>query len=62
MLSDQAFTAVTDLFHRVSGSRLGETKPPLVEGHLHKLALRHGISDLDDYAQLLRADPIHIAA
>jgi chemotaxis protein methyltransferase CheR len=57
MLSDQAFTAVTDLFHRVSGIRLGEAKRPLVAGRLHKLALRHGISDVEDYVRRLMQDP-----
>jgi len=57
MLSNESFAAVTDLFHSVSGIRLGEAKRSLVAGRLHKLAMRHGIADAEQYVRRLLADP-----
>jgi chemotaxis protein methyltransferase CheR len=56
MLSPHAFTAVTDLFHRVSGIRLTEAKRPLVSGRLQKLAQASGTDDLDRYIERLLHD------
>jgi chemotaxis protein methyltransferase CheR len=53
MLSDASFAAVTDLFHSVSGIRLGEAKRPLVVGRLQKLAQRRGFAELDSYVERL---------
>ena len=63
MLSQRSFDAVTDLFHSVSGIRLGEAKRALVAGRLQKLAQARGVPNLDDYvAQLVRTDdPIEVA-
>jgi chemotaxis protein methyltransferase CheR len=47
-LSQSAFQAVTDMFHRVSGIRLTEAKHALVEGRLQKLAQARGRS-VDQY-------------
>ncbi len=48
-LTPQAFSAVTDMFHRVSGIRLSDAKRPLVVGRLQKLAMEAGITDLNRY-------------
>ncbi|WP_088279588.1 protein-glutamate O-methyltransferase CheR [Ideonella sp. A 288] len=50
-LSTPSFTAVTDLFHRVSGIRLSDAKRSLVTGRLQKLAAEAGIPDLDRYVE-----------
>lgn len=50
-LSQQAFAAVTALFHRVSGIRLSEAKHALVVSRLQKLAQEAGEADLDRYVQ-----------
>lgn len=50
MLSSQAFEAVTDLFHSVSGIRLTESKRALVTGRLQKLAQEKGCS-INEYVQ-----------
>jgi chemotaxis protein methyltransferase CheR len=53
MLSPHAFEAVTDLFHQVSGIRLSDAKQALVAGRLQKLAQQRGLSDVNDYVELL---------
>jgi chemotaxis protein methyltransferase CheR len=59
MLSEHAFHAVTEMFHRVSGIRLTEAKRALVTGRLQKLAQASGASDLDGYVERMvrEADP-----
>jgi len=48
-LSEPAFDAVVDMFHRVSGIRLAPSKRQLVIGRLQKLATEKGYATLDDY-------------
>lgn len=48
-MSDQAFRAVTELFHEVAGIRLGDNKQALVAGRLQKLAQEAGEPDVDHY-------------
>lgn len=48
-LSEPAFDAVADMFHRVSGIRLAPSKRQLVIGRLQKLATEKGYASLDDY-------------
>ncbi len=61
-LSAEAFRAVTDLFHDISGIRLAESKRPLVAGRLQRLAQDQGLVNLDDYVDRLLAerDPAEI--
>ncbi|MFO1341181.1 MAG: protein-glutamate O-methyltransferase CheR [Burkholderiaceae bacterium] len=61
-LSNDAFHAVSDLFHDISGIRLAESKRPLVAGRLQKLAQGQGLASLDDYVDRLLAerDPAEI--
>lgn len=64
MISDRAFADITQLFHQVSGIRLGEAKRSLVAGRLQKLALQRGLHDLDSFVDelLRRRDPGELAA
>jgi chemotaxis protein methyltransferase CheR len=56
-LSNKAFEAVTQLFHSVSGIRLGPHKQALVAGRLQRLAQEAGESDVDAYvARVVRGD------
>jgi chemotaxis protein methyltransferase CheR len=48
-LSGKAFDSVTQLFHSVSGIRLGANKQALVAGRLQKLAQEAGEADVDAY-------------
>lgn len=48
-LSEPAFDAVVEMFHRVSGIRLAPSKRQLVVGRLQKLASDKGYASLDDY-------------
>ena len=50
-LSPKAFQSVTQLFHRVSGIRLNESKHALVTGRLQRLAQEAGEDSLDAYVQ-----------
>lgn len=50
-LQPNTFRAIADLFHRISGIRLVESKQALVYGRLHKLALEHGETDVERFAQ-----------
>jgi len=50
-LSPQSFTAITDLFHRISGIRLTEAKHALVQSRLQKLATDSGEPDLNVFVQ-----------
>ena len=52
-ISGKTFTAVTQLFHRVSGIQLGDNKHALVSGRLQKLALEAGEKDVDAYVERL---------
>ncbi|MBB5205671.1 chemotaxis protein methyltransferase CheR [Inhella inkyongensis] len=53
-LQAATFAAITELFHRVSGIRLVESKQALVYGRLQKLALDHGQgADVEAFAQRL---------
>jgi chemotaxis protein methyltransferase CheR len=52
-LSNQAFDAVTRLFHSVSGIRLTEAKHALVTGRLQRLATEAGEADLESYVDKL---------
>jgi chemotaxis protein methyltransferase CheR len=52
-LSRKAFESVTQLFHDVSGIRLGDNKHALVSGRLQRLAQEAGESDLDAYVARL---------
>jgi chemotaxis protein methyltransferase CheR len=52
-LSNQAFEAVTKLFHGVSGIKLGQAKQALVAGRLQRLATEAGEPDLDSYVDKL---------
>jgi chemotaxis protein methyltransferase CheR len=56
-LSSKAFESVTQLFHSVSGIKLGAQKQALVTGRLQRLAQEAGEPDLDRYVEkLLRGD------
>jgi len=50
-LSQKAFESVTELFHGVSGIRLGANKQALVAGRLQRLAQEAGDADVDHYVQ-----------
>ena len=52
-LSRKAFESVTQLFHNVSGIKLGENKHALVSGRLQRLAQEAGEPDLDAYVERL---------
>jgi chemotaxis protein methyltransferase CheR len=52
-LSAESFRAVTDLFHRVSGIRLGPAKQALVAGRLQRLAQSAGEADMNAYVARL---------
>jgi chemotaxis protein methyltransferase CheR len=52
-LSNKAFAAVTQLFERVSGIKLNESKHALVTGRLQRLATEAGESDLETYVDKL---------
>jgi chemotaxis protein methyltransferase CheR len=52
-LSAKAFESVTQLFHSVSGIKLGDNKHALVSGRLQKLALEAGENNLDAYVERL---------
>ncbi|HQC94794.1 MAG TPA: CheR family methyltransferase [Aquabacterium sp.] len=52
-LSSQAFSAVTRLFHSVSGIRLTEAKHALVTGRLQRLASEAGEPDVETYVERL---------
>ncbi|MEK8026068.1 CheR family methyltransferase [Pseudaquabacterium rugosum] len=62
MISEQAFAAVTGMFHDVSGIHLPASKRALVTGRLMKLAQDRGLDDVDHYVQqLLRErDPLEL--
>ncbi|MCK6419961.1 MAG: protein-glutamate O-methyltransferase CheR [Burkholderiaceae bacterium] len=53
MISQQAFDAVTAMFHRVSGIQLTTAKRALVTGRLQKLAQARGIGNVDRYVEML---------
>lgn len=56
-LSNKTFETVTQLFHSVSGIRLGAHKQALVAGRLQKLAQEAGESDIDAYVErVMRGD------
>lgn len=55
MLSQDAFDAVTDLFHSVSGIRLTDSKKALVTGRLQKLAQEKSCT-IDQYVRTLIQD------
>jgi chemotaxis protein methyltransferase CheR len=56
-LSNKAFESVTQLFHSVSGIRLGAHKQALVAGRLQKLAQEAGEPDVDSYVdKVVRGD------
>jgi chemotaxis protein methyltransferase CheR len=52
-LSPASFRAVSDLFHRISGIRLGAAKQALVAGRLQRLAQEAGEQDIDAYVTRL---------
>ncbi len=52
-LSSKAFTAVTQLFHKVSGIQLNDSKQALVTGRLQRLASEAGEADLEAYVDRL---------
>ncbi|MBL8327466.1 MAG: SAM-dependent methyltransferase [Rubrivivax sp.] len=52
-LSKKAFDSVTEMFHGVSGIRLGEHKMALVSGRLQRLAQEAGEMDVDRYVDRL---------
>ena len=52
-LSRKAFESVTQLFHSVSGIKLGDNKHALVSGRLQRLAQEAGETDLDAYVSRL---------
>ncbi len=52
-LSSQTFTAVTRLFHSVSGIKLHDGKQALVAGRLQRLANEAGESDVEAYVDKL---------
>jgi chemotaxis protein methyltransferase CheR len=52
-LSRKAFESVTQLFHSVSGIKLGDHKHALVSGRLQRLAQEAGETDLDAYVNRL---------
>jgi len=53
VLSTKAFEAVTQLFHSVSGIKLGDNKQALVTGRLQRLASEAGESDVETYVDKL---------
>jgi chemotaxis protein methyltransferase CheR len=53
VLSRKAFDAVTQMFHEVSGIRLGDNKQALVAGRLQRLAQEAGEDDLEAYVDRL---------
>lgn len=56
-LSNKTFETVTQLFHSVSGIRLGAHKQALVAGRLQKLAQEAGEADIDAYVErVMRGD------
>ena len=56
-LSTKAFESVTQLFHSVSGIKLGAHKQALVAGRLQKLAQEAGETDVDVYVdKVLRGE------
>jgi chemotaxis protein methyltransferase CheR len=56
-LSNKAFESVTQLFHSVSGIRLGAHKQALVSGRLQRLAQEAGEPDVDAYVEkVVRGD------
>ena len=56
-LSNKAFESVTQLFHSVSGIRLGAHKQALVAGRLQRLAQEAGEPDVDAYVdKVLRGE------
>lgn len=57
-LQPKTFSAIADLFHRVSGIRLADSKQSLVYGRLHKLALEHGDTDVERFAQRVAAGQV----
>lgn len=61
-LSERSFRAITEMFHRVSGIRLNDSKRPLVIGRLQKLASEKGVHNLDQYIdQVVRGqDPAEV--
>jgi chemotaxis protein methyltransferase CheR len=52
-LSPQSFAAITQLFHRISGIKLGDSKQALVHGRLQKLAQESGEPDINAYVNRL---------
>ena len=60
-LSTKAFESVTQLFHSVSGIKLGPQKQALVAGRLQRLAQEAGEADVDAYVEkVLRGEtPAH---
>jgi chemotaxis protein methyltransferase CheR len=52
-LSGKAFEAVTQLFHSVSGIKLGDNKHALVAGRLQRLAQDAGEPNVDAYVERL---------
>ncbi len=50
-LTPQSFQAITDLFHRISGIKLVETKHALVQSRLQKLSLDAGEDDINVFVQ-----------
>ena len=52
-LSTKAFEAVTQLFHKVSGIKLAESKHALVTGRLQRLASEAGEADIETYVDKL---------
>jgi chemotaxis protein methyltransferase CheR len=52
-LSRKSFDSVTQIFHDVSGIRLGDNKMALVTGRLQRLAQEAGEADVDRYVDRL---------
>jgi chemotaxis protein methyltransferase CheR len=50
-LTEQSFNAITDLFHRISGIKLVETKHALVQSRLQKLSVDAGEDDINVFVQ-----------
>jgi len=50
-LTSDSFTAITDLFHRISGIKLVESKHALVQSRLQKLSMESGESDINVFVQ-----------
>jgi chemotaxis protein methyltransferase CheR len=50
-VSPKTIARVTELFHSVSGIRLGEHKQALVIGRLQRLAQEAGVTDVEQYAE-----------